>query len=180
MSEIKHYGVKGMKWGVRKERTPMTREERIAVSKKAAIGTGVLVGAVGAAIVASQLKTKGDTPVSDLPKKAETPDLQDLFLASRSKNRGYRVMRDGQHPSPLDLMDDVFGSNLEQQPNTLHDSSKGLGVLLMDPEGRKDRAGRVISHSIIIPNSMKSGINNSDDVVRDIWPLIKDDYVYDE
>lgn len=183
MSEIKHYGVQGMKWGFRKDKAPMTRSEKIAVAKKAAIGTGVLVGAVGAALVSSKLKEVGDKPISDITESPrDLPNLDGLFLASRSKNSGYRVMNDGNHPSPLDLMDSVFGSGLNDSSNNnrLYDSPKGMGVNLDDPEGRTDRAGRVISHTIIIPNSMKSGINNADDVVRDIWPLIKEDYDYGE
>lgn len=188
--ELAHFGIKGMKWGVRRKtnseglvekKPPMSREDRVAVAKKAAVGTGILLAAVGSAIVASKLGTDGDTPIESIPEtKPKLPDMENLIFASKPKNAGFMVMNNGNHPSPIEMMDEVFGDKaVGPETDTLIDSPRGKGIYLSDPEGRKDRAGRPISHVILIPNSMKDSVNSRDDVVNDIWPKVKDDYDYD-
>lgn len=177
--ELVHYGVKGMKWGVRKDRPKMTREEKVAVAKKAAIGTGILLGAVGAAIVTNQLRSNGDKKISDISNqgsaKEKLPDLENIAFFSKPKNRGFQIFNDGNHPKPLSLLDEVFGTKQDVR-DELIDSPYGLGVTLSDPQGRKDRAGRTIPHVIIIPNSMRSDIRSVQDVQDKIWPLLEESY----
>lgn len=46
--ELYHYGVKGMKWGVRKQRDPTsTKRQGMSTAKKVAIGVGVAVAVAG-------------------------------------------------------------------------------------------------------------------------------------
>ena len=42
--------------------------------------------------------------------------------------------------------------------------------------GRKDRSGRVIPHTIILPKSMSADVNSVDDLMKKAWPLLKDDF----
>lgn len=56
---LEHYGVKGMKWGVRKEREPLTRKQKTAI----VAGSAVVVGAAAAAIV---LGSTGRLPTSQI------------------------------------------------------------------------------------------------------------------
>lgn len=86
MSEaLQHYGVRGMKWGVRRfqrEDGSLTSagrkryadddgavERRKSVAKKAAIGTAAVVGVV---LMAYLVKKHGAKKVSELAEKAET------------------------------------------------------------------------------------------------------------
>ena len=69
--ELEHYGVKGMKWGVRKERPrsgrvratkqdPQTQARRKAAFKKVTKGTAVIGGlAVGGVLVSQLVRGKG-------------------------------------------------------------------------------------------------------------------------
>lgn len=68
---LAHFGVKGMRWGVRNESstTSNTSKNRISTKKKVAISLGVL--ATGAAITAVVLNKKGDLPVRDISRNSE-------------------------------------------------------------------------------------------------------------
>lgn len=178
--ELVHYGVKGMKWGVRKDREVGSKR---ALAKKVAIGTGALVGAVGLALTTQYLRDHGDTKVDSIPKTEERlPDLEELFMVSRGKTRGYTVMKDGAHPKPMTLMREVFGEDLDNfdgnSEGTFYDSPYGKGYSMNDPKGRQDQSGRPIYQSIIIPNSMKDRINTKEDVMRDVWPVVEEYYDY--
>jgi len=51
-----------------------------------------------------------------------------------------------------------------------------IAAAFKDPEDRRDFSGRPISHQVIIPKSMTSGIESIDDVKKKIWPILKDSY----
>lgn len=188
---LAHFGVKGMRWGHRKsaqssERQKMTPEEKKAIVKKVAIGTGTLLLAAGAAYVGHAVATKGDTKIADLPdnteakKKAEAVSSEPITVMhmSRGKNNGFRFYNDGQSPSPLSEYDKGFDGQQESHSHFKKYDGK-VAATFLDPEGRKDRAGRPIPHQVIVPKSMADGINNVDDVVAKIWPIIKEDYSYE-
>jgi hypothetical protein len=189
---LAHYGVMGMKWGRHKsgqqssERQKMTPEEKKAIVKKVAIGTGTLLLAAGTAYVAHALVTKGSIKISDLPddpsarQKAEAviSDPITVMHLSRGKNKGFRFYNDGQSPSPLSEYDKGFEGHQESASHFKKYDGK-IAATFLDPEGRKDRAGRPIPHQVIIPKSMADGIDNVNDVVTKIWPIIKEDYSYE-
>lgn len=69
-AELVHFGIKGMKWGVRRERTssgstgikkPWSKKKKIAVG--VGVGAAILAGAVVAGVI---LKRSGKLPVSPL------------------------------------------------------------------------------------------------------------------
>lgn len=63
--ELLHYGVKGMKWGVRKERSASDQARsarRKATAKKVAIGVGVTAVVLGSAYVAYKLSSNSSAP----------------------------------------------------------------------------------------------------------------------
>lgn len=57
LEELMHYGVKGMKWGVRKERQPMSPETKRRI-KQGAIAAGVVLATAGAVSVAVATKNE--------------------------------------------------------------------------------------------------------------------------
>lgn len=183
---LAHFGVKGMRWGHRKsesssKKTPRTSAEKKAIAKKVAIVTGTLVAVAGAAYVGHKLKTNGSAKISDIKvsdkSKAKVAEvLKDptyVVHASRSKHKGFTFFNDGNSPSPLDELRKAFPDDVEQ-PFVRYEGK--IASTFIDPEGRTDRAGRTIPHQVIIPKGMTEGINNVDDVVTKIWPLIKDHY----
>ena len=80
---IQHFGVKGMRWGVRKDRggssdprRPISPEqaERRRKLKKALVAGGVIALTVGAAVVGAQLHKNGKLPYSKIPKRSKKLD----------------------------------------------------------------------------------------------------------
>lgn len=62
---LEHYGVKGMRWGQRKERSGSSGK-----GKKIAIGAAAVAGTAGAAFVAYKLSQGGGVKMSSLTKPA--------------------------------------------------------------------------------------------------------------
>lgn len=58
-----------------------------------------------------------------------------------------------------------YGDNLEK-----------IAAIFPDPEGRKDFAGRGISHAVILPKEVAKGVSDINDAPNVAWSLIKDNY----
>ena len=178
-----HFGVKGMKWGVRKERTSA---EKKALAKKVAIGTGVLLVAAGAAAVTYQLNKNGKLPMKDVSalakqgKKAADAVLKeqtDVVHATRGKYKGFQFLKKGGVPDPLAIYEEAFGADSAERGNIFRKMANGkIAATFADPKDRLDFAGRPIRHQVLIPKSMTDGVDNIDDVKSKIWPVLKDAY----
>ncbi len=182
---LAHFGVKGMRWGVRKERdesdeASAARRERF---KKAAIATGVLTVAAGSAYVAYTLNKDGKLPVKSLRPNAvkdgknavsalihEEPTS--VIHASRGKDVGFRFLKKGGVPDPMHEYEKAFNDSMSGDLFQRLPDGK-VAVRFMDPEGRKDFAGRLIPHEVIVPATMSSGLNSVSDVVQNLWPILK-------
>ncbi len=88
---LEHFGMKGMRWGVRKERTSESEsggtKEGMSTKKKAAIVGGVLVGAAIAGMI---VRSHGSTPMSKVSAKPfhnETYDRTQRLLGMNSHRR---------------------------------------------------------------------------------------------
>lgn len=196
---LEHVGVKGMRWGVRKERNssskPKTsvelaaqKEHRKQVAKRVAIGVGVLTVVAGTAFVAYKLNQNGKLPISSLKKKPPSVDAiksvketiiqSDVIHASRGKTKGYRIFKSGGVPNPLERYSQAFGNSGTGTKDGFfsHLPDGSIAATFKDLSGLKDQAGRPITHDVIIPKSMTTGISGIDDVKSKIWPLIKDSY----
>ena len=178
---LEHFGVKGMKWGVRKERTSA---EKKALAKKVALGVGTLLVVAGAAIAVQQLRKKGNVSIASAPRKvAEGKKIAakilsepiDVIHGTRGKNKGFTFLKKGGVPTFLEEYETMFGVD-SSESNIFKRQGGKIGASFLDPDGKKDFAGRVIPHQIIIPKSMTQGINSLDDVKSKIWPLLKDQY----
>lgn len=193
---LAHYGVKGMKWGVRKARDKTSastssdvdskaaktsaRRER---AKKVAIGTGLLIAAAGTAYVGYKLHEGGHLSVSKLPqakpevkKKVESimTEPSDLIYASRMRDKGFSFVRKGNLPDPLPEYDRAFGANSGERNvfKRYGDNNEKIAVSFDDPDGRMDRAGRIIPHEVVIPRTMAEGINTHAEAVSKAWSIV--------
>lgn len=184
-----HWGVKGMRWGVRKDRksskvnaktkTPLTRKQKV---KRVAIITGSLLAAAGAAYISKKLydSKKLDKKTIDLGKKFTEKVLQEptkILHTSRGKNTGFKFYQDGGVPSPMSLYDQAFGA-VERSSGYFNKFDGKIAITFDDPLGRLDRSGRMIPHEVILPKTLAEGVSNFDEAVAKVWPMVKDLYDY--
>ena len=190
---IEHFGVKGMRWGVRKDRSsgdvmdkrPMDKKE---VAKKIAIGLGVLTVAVGAAYAGKTLSQNGSLrlrdikpptkTVQDATKRTFQPPTSVIYMA-RGKNVCLTFLKKGDTPDYFSIFDKLGLNRDNSSMEFLQKATDGSGLAaaqFLDPRGRKDFAGRPILHTIVIPSTMASRINSVDDVRSQVWPLLSNTY----
>lgn len=72
-----------------------------------------------------------------------------FLWATRGKTWGFRFLRTAGLASPLTVYEEAFaGTEGMPETFTLHDGM--LAVRFPDPDGRTDRAGRVIPHEFVV------------------------------
>jgi hypothetical protein len=185
---LSHFGVKGMHWGVRKDRTPAEQEKHDRRVKTAAIvgsAVGIALVAAGSAYVAknngisvsrfeSAVAKKGESAAKEFAK----PQLKEptgIVLATRTRNRGSQFLLKGGLDDALpEYLKAGFGDSIAD--NSMKKFGGKVAVSFNDPEGRKDAAGRIINHEVILPESLSGGISNFESARSKAWPLIKDQY----
>jgi hypothetical protein len=101
----------------------------------------------------------------------------DIIHASRGHEKGFMFLRGG---GITDHLHELESSGLDQsQPGFFKrygSHAEKVAVSFLDPQGRKDQAGRPIFHQVIFPESMSKNIHTHDDAVKEAWPRIKDLY----
>jgi hypothetical protein len=64
---LEHFGIRGMKWGHRKQRSSSSKYgSGTSKKKKVAIGAGIGLAVIGAATAAAVLHSRGSVPVSSI------------------------------------------------------------------------------------------------------------------
>ena len=197
---LEHYGVKGMKWGVR--RTPeqlgraranrtakLTPEQKQKVKKVAIITGGILLTA-GAAYAGYNLSTQGSRALSSAVESSTAKtgkvaaekvlsEPTSVIYSSRGKNKGFRFLEDGGTKTVLSEWEKAFGADGGEAGSHGDFFKKYEGKIaaqFMDPKGRRDAAGRLIPHSIILPPTMTEGVNSIEDVKTKVWPTLEKTY----
>lgn len=99
----------------------------------------------------------------------------EFIWATRGKTWGFRFLRDGGVPDPLPVYEQVFGS-VGGDAELCRAVGDRVAVRFPDPEGRTDRAGRVIPHEFVVFAPFAERITSVETAREVLWPLVVDEY----
>ena len=100
---------------------------------------------------------------------------QDLVWATRGRSWGFRFLLDGGLADPLFQYEEVFG-DLQDETTAWRRAAGRIALRFPDPLGRRDAAGRVISHDFIVLRTSAADIKAVEDGPIKIWPLVAETY----
>lgn len=183
---LAHYGVKGMRWGFRKN-TDQDSEDRKALSKfdlrnpkvrtAAIAAAGITAIAVGA-FVASRYHIKlgsMSSSVADKGKEKTEKILEDasdyIYLSKPYRGSGAQTtlsfVSKGQTKDYFQIFDDAGLNSADFANNSIRKMKNGdVAALFSDMFGRVDDATRPIPHVVLIPASKAAGLNTIEDVIE--------------
>lgn len=187
---LEHFGIKGMHWGTRKNREASGKDASPRSNKGRNVAL-ILGGAAFAATLAVggvYAKKHFGVKLSDIPpestmsaKKVVDDILHEpisVIHATRGKERGFGFLANGGLKDPLREWDHVGNIN-EFNGNQFQRYGKNLekaAVVFDDPHGRKDAAGRVIPHLVILPKEHAKDVHDFEGAKKKAWNLVKDDF----
>lgn len=192
--ELTHYGVKGMRWGVRKSKDSSEDKEKFDFSLKnpkvrnAAIAAAAVTAIIGTAYVATRLNVKlKDIPADkvDVGKKAAEKVLKEaddiIYLTKPYKGSGVRTTLSfatkGNTEDYFTIFDRAGLNSDDFQPNMFKKLSNGsVAAYLTDMFGRVDDATRPIPHVVLIPPNQAVGLESIEDVIRVHGPRLQSEY----
>lgn len=203
VDELMHHGVKGMHWGVRKDRSSggsgeQSSSDHAKLKKAAKIGGVVLVAAVVIAgsvylakhpellqkVIDSGHKAgdvkKGKEFVESLSKEKEPTGV---INAAGAGHMGDRIHRRGGLPDVFNELQKAGIVN-EHGENTMHHGGyrryganlEKAAVVFNDPEGRNDAVGRPITHRVVLPKQHAQDVTDFESAKNKAWSLLKNDY----
>lgn len=194
---LAHFGVKGMKWGVRKERSTQSGDRKKLSLKDPRVKRAAIVGASVTAIVAtafiashfSDTKMDPDLIAKGAAKAKEIFDEPTDIIYLTKPHRGAGVTKNGIETTSLRFVSegqtkdyfqifDRAGLNSDEfKPGEFKKMPNGdVATILSDMFGRVDAAGRDIPHAVLIPASKATGLDSIEDVVDKFGPELEKRY----
>ena len=98
-----------------------------------------------------------------------------FIWATRGKNWGFRFLRTAGRSNPLEIYEAAF-SGVEETTEAFRASADTVAFRFLDPEKRRDAAGRVIPHEFVLLPPLPGTVSSVDDGFHLVWPLVKDDF----
>lgn len=98
-----------------------------------------------------------------------------LIWATRGRTWGFRFLRDGGLADPLPTYDNSF-AGISAGPRAYLRVGTTVAVRFPDPYGRRDSAGRIIPHELVLFSPLSHQIETVDDAMEKVWPLLADEY----
>ena len=98
-----------------------------------------------------------------------------LIWATRGKAWGFTFLRNGGLADPLPTYQEAF-AGLEDEPEVCSRLGETVVLRFLDPEGRKDRAGRPIPHDFVVSGALAEEIKSVADGRRLVWPAVASEY----
>lgn len=98
-----------------------------------------------------------------------------FIWATRGRTWGFRFLRDGGYPDPLPEYEAAF-SPIADEHQAWRRSDDRVAVRFPDPEHRRDAAGRVIPHDVVLIGAWSDQVDSVERGIELIWPLIADEF----
>ncbi|GAA1768720.1 hypothetical protein GCM10009747_32130 [Agromyces humatus] len=98
-----------------------------------------------------------------------------FIWATRGRTWGTRFVRDGGYRDPLPVYDEAF-SGAQDGPEVWRRVGEIVALRFSDPDGRRDRAGRVISHEFVLFPPEANRIDSIEKGRQILWPEVQGEY----
>jgi hypothetical protein len=94
-----------------------------------------------------------------------------LIWATRGQSWGFRFLLDGGCADPLDAYEQAF-AGFGDAESVCRRVGDRVALRFPDPDGRRDHAGRVIPHDVIVLPPNSNDIHTVQDGPTTVWPLL--------
>jgi hypothetical protein len=91
-----------------------------------------------------------------------------VIWATRGKTWGFRFLLSGRQTHALALYEEAF-AGVDSSPEVFQRRAGVLAVRFADPEGRKDRSGRLIPHEFVVLPPESQAMENFRDAQIALW-----------
>lgn len=98
-----------------------------------------------------------------------------IIWATCGRRWGFRFLLDGGEVDPLPTYERAF-AGAEGEATLFRRTSVGVALRLPDPEGRRDAAGRVIPHDLVVRAPLADDLRSAADGQRLFERLLADAY----
>lgn len=98
-----------------------------------------------------------------------------LIWATAGRSWGFRFLLAGGLSDPLPTYERIF-ADVEEEPSACRRAAGSVALRIPDPMGRRDSAGRVISHEFVVSGEMANEIGSVKDGLEQVWPLVAEAY----
>ena len=102
-------------------------------------------------------------------------DTAGLIWATRGRTWGFRFLRDGGLPDPLAAYEAAFAP-IGDEPEGWCRTTDAVALRFGDPEGRRDAAGRIIPHDVVLLGARAEGIDSLEVGRQRTWPALAEEY----
>lgn len=103
------------------------------------------------------------------------PALAGVLWATRGRAWGFRFLLHGGFVDPLSTYERAFASLGDERSGKVGGPPR-VAVRFPDPDGRRDRSGRLIPHDFIVVGALAEEIESVEDAVELLWPMVADAY----
>ncbi|MFE5290841.1 hypothetical protein ACFQ8T_01555 [Isoptericola sp. NPDC056618] len=94
-----------------------------------------------------------------------------LIWATRGRSWGFRFLLDGGYADPLDAYERAFAGTGDAE-STCRQIDGRVALRFPDPDGRRDQAGRVIPHDVVVIPAHSTDLHTLQDGMASVWPLL--------
>ena len=98
-----------------------------------------------------------------------------FLWSTRGKTWGFRFLHTAGLANPLAVYEDAFAGT-EGAPETFTRRDQTLAVRFPDPDGRTDRAGRVIPQEFVVLAPDHAVFKDADAARQALWDVVREPY----